>query len=599
MKNIYSVAIISILATILAVGFYLPILNEIHNLGIQDWDQNFAWSEVTRLSILRYRQFPFWNPYQCGGLVHFANPQIGILSIQTLFTLVFGTVVGIKISVVLNSMIGFIGFYLLSMQYGLSKKASVVASILFSFNGAVSSALSTGMIPFTGLAYIPYVLYFYNKGVYSFRWTLVSALVYALSYYHGYHIPLLFSVFISIQTIARCIYNRSLMHGIQFALFSLFFLVLSAPKLLLSLQLISVTPSYIPDLSGYRPDHLLHFLFSGRQSLYGTGGMIHGYTWGTDENSLYLGILPGIFFLFFFYKNNVAVRKRTILLATGICMTLLMLGSLYTYSPYAWLRELPIFSSFRVAQRFRFVFLIPFALIAGLGFDRFIIVFSNRNLRRIVSVCFIAIIYADLTYFGFTKFLHASLIIHDTVPYSDDTRFSQRNNETDGNDISYSINRIPKNLEGSKNFSPWSRDFQNIRDNTGNLNCYTAPVALSTVSSSSSEWYNGEWYTKYKSFEITQNYWSPNTMSYTMKHVQFQKKYDVLIINQNYYPGWFVEIDGNTNPVLNYEGLIAAEIHSTMKHVTFKFMPYRWMIMKFIQLFDTSPGDFSASFRTV
>ena len=47
----------------------------------------------------------------------------------------------------------------------------------------------------------------------------------------------------------------------------------------------------------------------------------------------------------------------------------IMLGSAIYPSLYTVIRHLPVFSSFRVAQRFRFDFIIPFALLAGLGLD--------------------------------------------------------------------------------------------------------------------------------------------------------------------------------------------------------------------------------------
>src|SRR3954451_8889681 len=44
-----------------------PFLGELHKWGWHDWDSTTVARWMTVVSIKRYFQFPFWNPYSCGG----------------------------------------------------------------------------------------------------------------------------------------------------------------------------------------------------------------------------------------------------------------------------------------------------------------------------------------------------------------------------------------------------------------------------------------------------------------------------------------------------------------------------------------------------
>ncbi|MGA2491033.1 MAG: hypothetical protein ABSF99_12770, partial [Anaerolineales bacterium] len=204
----WELGILFILSILVSLIYYYPILNSGNNLGIQDWDQNFAWTEATRVTLLEYHQFPFWNPYKCGGSVQFANPQIPVISFQTLFALLFGTIRGIKLSILFHGVIGFIGFYLLARQYKASYLGSLLASILFSFSGITGSFLSTGMVVFTSLAYTPYILFFFNRSLKNGKWSIICGALFALSFYSGYQIPLLLGVYIFIYTLVISIVKR-------------------------------------------------------------------------------------------------------------------------------------------------------------------------------------------------------------------------------------------------------------------------------------------------------------------------------------------------------------------------------------------------------
>ena len=223
-----------ILSIFVSFVFYYPILGSGNNLGIQDWDQDLAWTEYTRVSLLDYHQFPWWNPYKCGGAVQFANPEIPVISFQTLFALLFGTVRGIKLSIFFHGVLGFIGFYFLARQNKLSYLGSLLASIIFSFSGITGSFLSTGMVVFTSFAYTPYILLCFNKSFNSKKWGIICGFLFALSFYAGYHISLMLSLYVFVYAVVTSIVKRSFtpIKSLIIMVLSSAFLIL--PKLLMS-----------------------------------------------------------------------------------------------------------------------------------------------------------------------------------------------------------------------------------------------------------------------------------------------------------------------------------------------------------------------------
>ncbi len=206
----WEIGLVITLSVLISYVFYFPIINSGDNLGIADWDQNLAWTESTRVTLLEYHQFPVWNPYKCGGVVQFGNPQVAVISIQTVFALIFGTLKGIKLSIFFHGTLGLIGFYLLAKQYKLSKLGSLLAAIIFSFSGITGSFLSTGMVVFTPFAYSPFILLFFNKSLQNWKWGVASGALFALTFYYGYQIPLVLGVYIFVYTLAKCIFDRTL-----------------------------------------------------------------------------------------------------------------------------------------------------------------------------------------------------------------------------------------------------------------------------------------------------------------------------------------------------------------------------------------------------
>ena len=578
----WELGVLVILGILVSLVYYYPILNSGNNLGIQDWDQNFAWTEATRVSLLSFHQFPLWNPYKCGGSVQFANPQIPVISFQTLFALLFGTVRGIKLSVFFHGVIGFIGFYFLAKQYKLSLMGSLLASIIFSFSGITGSFLSTGMVVFTSFAYTPYILFCFNKSLDKGKWGIICGALFALSFYSGYHISLLLGVYIFVYTLVISIVKRTFTPFK--ALFIMFFTsaVIILPKLILSVQLIRIFPRLMDDASGFSIHNFFYFLLSQKQNLFNEMNT-QGFYYAVDENSIYIGILPFILFLLFFVHNKKNFKDNISLVFTLLIILWIMLGSAIYPSLYTVIRHLPVFSSFRVAQRFRFDFIIPFSLLIGLGLDNVVRLLKGYKLAMPIAIIGLLVIYVDLTIFSSTNFLSKTLIIKN--PASQLARgdaFIQTDRSSPGFEVQRTI-QLPNEYLDSKIFLPWSYEYLQIRQNKGVLKCYDSITGAVHAGGIEDEKYQGEFHllNPVQDVRIVNTFWSPNKLDFKITNVE-KAMNNTLVINQNYYPGWIVITNNQPcKKAIAYNGLLATRLGSLTESITFEFNPFlRWFRCK-------------------
>ncbi len=576
-KRITELGIIIVVGIAFSLIYYFPIINTDNNLGIQDWDQNFAWTEANRITIVTYHQFPLWNPYKCGGTAQFANPQVPVLSIQMLLALLFGTLKGIKLSIFVHGVFGFIGFYYLARQYGLSYLGSTLASVIYSFSGITGSFLSSGMVVFTNIAYTPFTIICFNKAIQRKRWGIIAGILFALSFYFSYQIPLLLGVYIFIYTVVFGIVNRSVAILKAFIIMSLSAAVIILPKLLLSIQLLEIYPRQLDDVSGYSIYNFFYFLLSRQQNLMGEMNA-QGYFYKIDENSLYIGILALVFFLLFFVRNKAVIKSNLVLIIILPIIFWIMLGSEIFPSLYDAVHHLPIFSSFRVAQRFRFDLMIPLALIIGFGSDNLVRLLGIHKLDWLVGVICLMAVSVDLITFSTDNFLSKTLIIiNPEKQLASQATFVQTLENPPDIPVERTI-ILPMSVLENRTFDPWSYEYLKIIQNEGVLNCYDPIPIIANASSVGDPQYQGEYHLLNVNsvVKLENTYWSPNKLVYSISN-SMEANGNFLIINQNFYPGWVVTKDkGECKRAIPKFGLLSTRIDTAFDRVTFSFDPFKY-----------------------
>src|SRR3954467_9051599 len=143
-----------------------------------DWRLFETWLEAGRRSVVWYGQFPLWNPWTCGGQVYLANPQSLVVTPTFPLVLMFGTALGIKLTLVVYMFCAFDGSYRLARTYGVSIPAAMLAAILVGTGGWFALHYAEGHATFLGAALFPYAMLCYRHAVddvpgkVSWEWTI-------------------------------------------------------------------------------------------------------------------------------------------------------------------------------------------------------------------------------------------------------------------------------------------------------------------------------------------------------------------------------------------------------------------------------------------
>src|SRR5438067_1361680 len=99
--------------------------------------------EATRISIVRWHELPLWNPYECGGVPLWDNPQ-GVASAPLVWlSVAMGTTRAIECWYVLHSAVGFGCMWLFARHdLRVSRAAALVAAAAWAFCGVHTQPLS-------------------------------------------------------------------------------------------------------------------------------------------------------------------------------------------------------------------------------------------------------------------------------------------------------------------------------------------------------------------------------------------------------------------------------------------------------------------------
>lgn len=394
-----------ILLTIPVIIYCLGFILTNQKIAPGDADYLMQTQEAARISILKFGQFPWWNPWVSGGVPLFANPQYSLISLQSITTLIFGSILGYKIALVGYFFIGFWGFFVLFVK-GL--KTPLLTAILLAYIWTFGSFLVHrlgGHYTFFAIQYFPFILYFFlTRKKNKLSWLWLGLLMGLMANTAAHNMTIMSFVVLGLFALAqlfdisfKIIKNRSLKINTNIQLPDLYFwlktlgifLVFAGYRLYYSFSYIKEYPRgfSFPETTIGIPK-AIYAIFGPFRQLVNTPNVP---LWGWGEISTYIGLATGVaaiicaFALFITQKNKHEQNKikpvisPLLILILGLLFFVLGLGQFIgNLSPYIVLKHLPIFADMRVSTRW-----LTWAAIMVL---LFIAVYRGTKFRKIINL---------------------------------------------------------------------------------------------------------------------------------------------------------------------------------------------------------------------
>jgi hypothetical protein len=548
-----------------------PFFGSLDRWGSHDWDMVSSFRYLVVKSLKAYHQFPFWNPYTCGGYTAwgYVESDTNVISPWLPLYLLFDERLVLRFEVLGTALLSAWGTWLLAGRFTRSASARVFACIVFVVNGRWALQIATGHFMHCYYAWVPWAFYFFDRAVSaarsSRRWTFVSAaaVFVAMMVYTGAIYPLPQTLFaLGLYSLLLAFMSRSLVPPLLAAAVVVLGLGLSAPKLLPVLDAFSGAPRLVDSTETMDLGTFVTLLTSPEQDSALHAGK--ALQWGWHEWGMYVGWIP------FFVLTSAAIFVRgpreSALKGTAMVTVLLAFGAFHQYAPWTLLHQVSIFRSQHVPSRWLYMSSLLLGVVAAAGIGR--VLLRVRRPQRLwldvgllLGLGYLAFDIGSVAQLPMTHvwWMQLSPSLHaETKSYHQESTVPAQLHYVQRD---WSIPSLPAMIS-----------------NTGVLECY-AVVPMSVYARNAAgvvpgqgakgradPSYRGEFFTTSGEGTAEVKRWTPNEVVVTVKGAH---PGDLLVMNQNYDPGW--SADGTT--AINYNDTVAAVLKTADATLTFRYRP--------------------------
>lgn len=520
----------------LAVLYALPVFRNINNYSCGDGESYQTINAVIRTTFFEYHQFPFWNPYSGGGNVLLAHPESNILSPLFIPVLVFGPIVGVKIQIVIYYVIGLTGMYLLCRYLNFSILPAFLAAVLFNFNSYLSSHLNIGYFIWMTILWMPWVFLFYLKSYSSTKNIVWCTLILVLVMLEGgvHHLIMIFS-FLILYAFFESVRSKSWKPVFILLLAAGMFALLGGIKLIPMLQFMHDYPRRTDQMVlPYVPYWTFIYAMLDRR----WGGnyyLLPQPNFTMQEYVAYIGIIPLLLLIAGCVR---CFKKCWPIILTLVVFIFIAYGRGSIIDIWPLIKRLPGFNNQFITVRNVIVIVFCASMIIGY----YLSTWNSSGINNVLLSIIVLFITADLVDHG--RYYIAPMPNKPmTVRKS---AFVQEETEA----------LFPAFMKGHGNILFWR---------PGRIDC----AAISVKNPS----YKGEVYLRDGKGSAKIEEFTPNKLL-----VSYIADYDdMLVINQNYYKGWWAVSDRRL-PVLSTDGLISVKVPKGQGEIAFYYFPLMFVI---------------------
>lgn len=556
-----------------------PTLAHMTSLGGNDWDEMAAQRYLVIKSLREYHQFPFWNPFSCGGHPAWAGPECATIAVSPWLPVYLKLPLGeaIRVEIVGMALVAAIGTWLLAGRFTARPVVRALVCVLWVVDGRWALQTAAGHTWHLYYAWTPWVFYFFDRAVWDRRsaraWlldvTLAGASLAAMVYGGGiYPLPET-ALFLCIYAVLCAVYRRSLAPLGTAAASGALSVGLSAPKLFPLLVTLRRFPRITDSPEVVDPSLLWAALTSHDQGL--GSQPVPLANWGWHEYGIYVGVAGAILLV----VGMLAARgpRASAWRVLAVLSLLLGLGSFADWAPWPLVhRFLPVFHSQHVPSRWLYMWVLFSAVLAGAWLDRVLaagaerIAARSRWLIELAALLAVACLAYDIT--GVARQPLQKTFSKKLGSYVESAEFQTFS--------------VPRPGDYYLAGSPEVPMLPAMMENEDVIRCDTFPAFFWYFRSSATgklygigahgrdqPEYKGEAYlasgigsAKIESF---------STNAFTVSY-EGARPGDLLVLNQNWDPGW----TALGERAIDYKSTNAARISAPSGRVVFRYRPVGW-----------------------
>jgi hypothetical protein len=548
-----------------------PLLVHPFTLGEHNWDQMNTQREVVVQTILRFGQFPFWDPFTCGG-----HPAWGSLESDPIVVspwlpvyLLAPLPVAIRIEIIVSAIVGAVGAWKLASRFTDSHALRSLFTVVTVVNSRWAMQIAAGHTWHLLYGLLPWILYLFDRAIDpstsrrdGVRDVIVAGGCLALMVYGDaiYPVPhTAFALFVYAALVAK--YTRRMRPLYALAGVAATGVGLSAPKLLPLFEELQRFPRIIKSDEAIFPQYV-PAIFTWRVGDYNASAdFVSGAMW--HEWGYYVG-WPALLALIAAIAASRGPRERALKWAGLVMFTFVALAGPHPITPWRLLHLLPIFKSQHVPARWLYASVMVLACCAASGADRWL---RGAGPRRPGIEALLGLLAVALAVDMGTvarepiaqSFVHPSPAAPAAVgPFHIVHRLAPRPDYAPG---LWDVSTLPGVLDNvgtlacdtDIGLSSWQRDLEGRMAGVG-------------AYADNDPDYRGEAYVAERAASATVASFTPNEVTVRVEGAQ---PGDHLVLNQNWDPGWTA--DGV--PAIALHDAVAAVLSRASQPVVFRYRP--------------------------